>query len=382
MSNANTTNKIPVAILGATGAVGQRLVSLLFGHPWFEPVALCASERSMGKPYGQATHWVLADPMPQAAASMMIRSSAPFPEPRIVFSALDADVAFEIEEDWASSGVLVVSNARSHRMRDDVPLVVPELNADHLALVDRQPYPNGGAIVTNPNCSTIGLVLALKPLDRAFGLKAVNVVTLQAASGAGYPGVPFMDLIDNALPYIPGEEEKLETEPLKILGKLSPDGGRVDKASFGVSAVCHRVAVSDGHLEAVSVAFERPADKAAIIKAWLEYDSDTEGLQLPSAPPRPVLYCDAPDRPQPRYDRMAGNGMSATIGRLRPCSILGWKFELLSHNTIRGAAGGTILLAELCVAKGLARGLSAPTSQPASVEKEMVAILDPAMAIA
>jgi aspartate-semialdehyde dehydrogenase len=378
MNTANTVDKIPVAILGATGAVGQRLVSLLFGHPWFEPVAVCASERSAGKPYGQATHWVLAEPMPQAAATMMVRSSAPFPEPKIVFSALDADIAFEIEDDWAASGHLVVSNARSHRMRDDVPLVVPELNADHLRLVSRQPYPNGGAIVTNPNCSTIGLVLALKPLDKAFGLKSVNVVTLQAASGAGYPGVPFMDLIDNALPYIPGEEEKLETEPLKILGTITPDGGKVQKAGFAVSATCHRVAVSDGHLEAVSVAFDRPADKAAIMRAWLEYEPDTEGLKLPSAPQRPILYSDAPDRPQPRFDRMAGNGMSATIGRLRPCSILGWKFELLSHNTIRGAAGGTILLAELCVAKGLVRGVTAPS---ATVKAQIDAIIDPAMAV-
>ncbi|OHD27449.1 MAG: aspartate-semialdehyde dehydrogenase [Spirochaetes bacterium GWB1_59_5] len=355
--------KIPVAVLGATGAVGQRLVSILFDHPWFEPVALCASERSMGKPYGQCTRWILQDPMPVIASMMTVEGCKPFGGPAIVFSALDAEVAYTIEEDWARAGVLVVSNARSHRMRDDVPLVVPELNADHLRLVERQPYPEGGAIVTNPNCSTIGLVLALKALDDAFGLKAVNVVTLQAASGAGYPGVPFMDLIDNAVPYISGEEEKLETEPLKILGHLPLDGAplsrAVENASFGISAACHRVAVSDGHLEAVSVAFERPADQEAILRAWLESPADTDGLGLPSAPERPVIYVDAQDRPQPRFDRFAGNGMSATIGRLRPCPILGWKFELLSHNTVRGAAGGTVLLAELCVAKGLVRGYTA-----------------------
>lgn len=372
--------KIPVAILGATGAVGQRLVSILFDHPWFEPVALCASERSMGKPYGECTRWILQDPMPVIASMMTVQGCNPFKGPAIVFSALDADVAYTMEEDWAKSGVLVVSNARSHRMRDDVPLVVPELNADHLRLVERQPYPEGGGIVTNPNCSTIGLVLALKALDDAFGLKAVNVVTLQAASGAGYPGVPFMDLIDNAVPFISGEEEKLETEPLKILGHLPPHGApdgatagapdcdRVQNASFGISATCHRVAVSDGHLEAVSVAFERPADPDAILRAWLESPTDTDGLGLPSAPARPVVYVDAQDRPQPRFDRFAGNGMSATIGRLRPCPILGWKFEILSHNTVRGAAGGTVLLAELCVAKGLVRGYTAAMMAEAEPE--------------
>jgi len=353
MNDAHINDRIPIAILGATGAVGQRLVSLLFGHPWFEPVALCASGRSAGKPYGQATHWVLAEPMPDKAAAMMVRSSAPVPEARLVFSALDAEVAQDVEEAWAASGHLVVSNARSHRMRDDVPLVVPELNADHLLLVERQPYPNGGAIVTNPNCSTIGLALALKPLDRAFGLESVHVVTLQAASGAGYPGVPFLDLLDNAVPYIPGEEEKLESEPLKILGTMLSDGSAVDKAKFGISATCHRVAVSDGHLEAVSVTLKRPADHATIMRAWLDFRADTDDLDLPSAPEHPILYGDAPDRPQPRLDRMAGGGMSVTVGRLRPCPVMGWKFELLSHNTIRGAAGGTVLLAELCVARGL-----------------------------
>ncbi len=379
MNNNINADRIPVAILGATGAVGQRLVSLLFNHPWFDPIALCASERSAGKPYGQATRWILADPMPEAAAAMTVRSSAPFVEPKIVFSALEADIAFEIEEDWARNGHLVVSNARSHRMRDDVPLVIPELNADHLALVRRQPYPNGGAIVTNPNCSTIGLVLALAPLQRAFGLKSVNVVTMQAASGAGYPGVPFMDLIDNVVPYIPGEEEKLETEPLKILGTLSSDGTKVERASFGVSAACHRVAVSDGHMEAVSVSFEKTVDKASIMRAWMDFEADTDGLNLPSAPEKPVLYSDSPDRPQPRFDRNAGHGMSATIGRLRPCSILGWKFELLSHNTVRGAAGGTILLAELCVAKSLVPGVVAPT---AAVVKEIQSIIAPQMELA
>lgn len=357
MNAANDSGKIPVAILGATGAVGQRLVSILFGHPWFEPVALCASERSAGKPYGQAAKWILAEPMPEAAAAMTVKSTAPIPGPAIVFSALDADVAYDIEEDWARTGRLVASNARSHRMREDVPLLVPELNAEHLRLVERQRYPEGGAIVTNPNCSTIGLVTALEPLRRAFGLKAVNVVTMQAASGAGYPGVPFMDLIDNVIPYIGGEEDKLETEPLKILGSLSADGSCVEKAPFTVSAACHRVAVSDGHLEAVSVTLEAPADRDAILKAWNEFMPDTAGLGLPSSPDRLIAYCDAPDRPQPKFDRMAGDGMSSTIGRLRPCRNMGWKFELLSHNTIRGAAGGTVLLAELCVAKGLVRGI-------------------------
>lgn len=357
-------HKIPVAILGATGAVGQRLVSILFNHPWFEPVALCASGRSAGQAYGQRTRWMLAEPMPLAASLMCVHGCEPFDGPELVFSALDADVAADIEESWAQSGRLVISNTRCHRMRDNVPLVVPELNADHLRLVDLQPYPDGGGIVTNPNCSTIGLVLALKPLADAFGLRAVNVVTLQAASGAGYPGVPFLDLLDNAVPHIPGEEEKLETEPLKILGRLSGGACRVEPADFGVSATCHRVAVSDGHLEAVSVALKRPADRDDLIRAWMESSADTDGLGLPSAPGRPVIYLDGLDRPQPRLDRLAGSGMSATVGRLRPCPILGWKFELLSHNTIRGAAGGTVLLAELCAVKGLIRGDAARVLAP------------------
>lgn len=372
MNAAPESGKIPVAILGATGAVGQRLVSILFGHPWFEPVALCASERSAGKPYGQAAKWILTDPMPEAAASMVVRSTAPIPGPAIVFSALDADVAFDIEEDWAKYGCLVASNARSHRMREDVPLLVPELNAEHLRLVERQRYPNGGAIVTNPNCSTIGLVTALEPLRRAFGLKSVNVVTMQAASGAGYPGVPFMDLIDNVIPYIGGEEDKLETEPLKILGTLKDDASAIDRASFEVSAACHRVAVSDGHLEAVSVTLASQADRESILRAWTEFVPDTAGLGLPSAPDRLIVYADAPDRPQPRYDRMTGNGMSSTVGRLRPCKALGWKFELLSHNTIRGAAGGTVLVAELCVAKGLVKGVPARIASAARDKAEAV----------
>lgn len=369
--------KIPVAVLGATGSVGQRLVSILARHPWFELVLLGASGRSAGKPYSQAVNWILTDPLPPKAAAMVVSHCEP-PQAnpqgiRIAFSALDADVAADLEEAWAMAGVLVASNAKCHRMRADVPLIVPEINPDHLDLLHSQSYPAGGGIVTNPNCSTIGLVMALKALHDAFGIAAVHAVTLQAASGAGYPGVPFMDLIDNAIPYIGGEEAKLESEPLKILGRLVKGSGtgdnglpggetgsrttdascaRIEHASFPISATCHRVAVSDGHLEAVSIRLDNAATAEAIIDAWRSWSGGVAGLGLPTAPSQPVLYLEAINRPQPRLDRGAGNGMSAVVGRLRPCPILGWKFELLSHNTIRGAAGGTVLLAELCVAKG------------------------------
>ncbi|GAB1433732.1 aspartate-semialdehyde dehydrogenase [Spirochaetota bacterium] len=345
--------KIPVAILGASGTVGQRLVSILYKHPWFEPVALCASERSVGKPYAEAVKWKLQTPIPLAAANKTVQSCLPVQEAVLAFSALDADVAYDIEESWAKSGKLVVSNTKCHRMRSNIPLIIPELNASHLSLISKQVYPAGGAIVTNPNCSTIGLAMALKPLHDAFGIKAASVVTMQAASGAGYPGVSFMDLLDNVIPYIPGEEEKLESEPKKILGQLAEDGASIKFADFAMSAACHRVPVMNGHLEAVSVLLEKKANKEEIIEAWLAMDADTDGLKLPSSPRRPLAYDDKPERPQPRYDRMAGNGMTVSIGRLRPCAILGWKFELLSHNTLRGGAGGTVLLAELCVAKGL-----------------------------
>ena len=357
MERKRIVKKIPVAILGATGAVGQRLVSLLFSHPWFEPVALCASGRSEGRPYAEAARWLLPSPMPAAAAALTVRGCAPLPGIALAFSALDSSVAGGVEEAWAGDGALVVSNARNHRMRDDVPLVVPEINPSHLALARLQAWPRGGAIVTNPNCSTIGLALALKPLHDRFGVSSAQVVTLQAASGAGYPGVPSLDLLDNAVPFIEGEEEKLETEPLKLLGTLRDEGRpRVDFAGIRLGAACHRVAVSDGHLAAVSIKLARPAGHGEILSAWSGFSGESAGLGLPSAVESPVRYRDEEDRPQPRLDRDAGGGMAVSAGRLRPCPIMDWKFELLSHNTVRGAAGGTVLLAELCIASGMVPG--------------------------
>ncbi len=375
--------KIPVGVLGATGTVGQRLVSILSAHPWFELVFLGASERSRGRAYGEAVRWSLPEALPRSAASLPVGEvlppqaggpSASGEAPRLVFSALDAAVAMDAEEAWARAGVLVASNASAKRMRADVPLVVPELNPDHLALLASQGYPEGGGIVTNPNCSTIGLVLALKPLWDAFGIEACAVTTLQAASGAGYPGVPSLDLIDNAIPYIGGEEDKLEREPAKILGELVQDkreagssSPRVREAELAVSAACHRVAVRDGHLASVSVRLGKAAGAGDIMAAWQGFRGAVADLGLPASPERPLEYLDGPDRPQPVLDRMRGAGMTVSLGRLRPCAALGWKFELLSHNTLRGAAGGTVLLAELCAALGYVRGFKAiaPSAAPA-----------------
>jgi len=347
-------NKIPVAILGATGAVGQRLVSLLFKHPWFDPVLLCASERSAGKPYAEAAHWILSEPMPAKAAAMRVVGCTPNLAVRLAFSALDADIAVKAESEWARAGVLVASNTRCHRMDKDVPLVVPEVNGDHLSLLDVQEWPGAGGIVTNPNCSTIGLVMALKPLHSAFGLEAVHVVTMQAASGAGYPGVASLDLIDNIVPYISGEEDKLETEPLKILGSLVQDtaGKSISPAVFKVSASCYRVPVSDGHSMSVSVRLRNKASQEDVLAIWNNFRGLATDSKLPSMPEQPLVYIDQANRPQPRLDRDTGKGMAVVLGRLRPCSLFDWKFSLLSHNTLRGAAGGTILLAEQCVQRG------------------------------
>jgi aspartate-semialdehyde dehydrogenase len=343
-------NRIPVAVLGATGAVGQRLVSLLGSHPWSELAGLCASERSVGRPYLEAARWLLPEEPPAFAREAAVLPCEPDSRWPLVFSALDAEAASTIEEDFARAGALVVSNARSHRMRADVPLVVPEVNPGHLALARNQSY-GRGAILTNPNCSSIGLVLALAPLERAFGIETVRVTTLQAASGAGYPGVSSLDLIDNVIPFISGEEEKLETEPLKILGELRE--GRVEKAAFGISATATRVPVIDGHTLVVSLRLRAKPSRGEVLDAWSAWRGGIAELGLPSAPRNPLLYREEKDRPQPRLDRQGGAGMATTIGRLRACPLDDWKFVALSHNTIRGAAGGTILLAELAVAKGL-----------------------------
>jgi aspartate-semialdehyde dehydrogenase len=343
-------SRIPVAVLGATGMVGQRFIELLQGHPWFELVALCASEQRAGKPYGEVAKWRLAgSSMPAAVASMPVSASRPEAMPddlRIVFSALPAEAAYETEADFARVGKAV--------MEPDVPLLIPEVNADHAQAILEQRKRRGwpGCIVTNANCSATPLVMALKPLQQAFGVRKVLVTTLQAISGAGYPGLPSYDILDNVIPFIGGEEEKVETETRKMLGSWSEGSGFTD-APIIVSAHCNRVATREGHLERASVELAREADPQEIIAAWENYTSIAQELQLPSAPAQALLYRREVDRPQTLLDRDAGRGMTITIGRLQPCPILGYKFALLGHNTIRGAAGGSILNAELCVRKDL-----------------------------
>lgn len=346
--------RIPVAILGATGSVGQRFISLLEDHPWFEVAEVVASERSAGRTYREAVHWVQAKPLPESAAELVVRSTEAPPRSRLVFSALDASVAGAVETACATAGRVVVSNARNHRMDPDVPLLVPEVNPGHLALLDRQGF-GGGAIVTNPNCSTIGLTLALCPLHAAFGVGAVNVVSMQAVSGAGLPGVSSLEAVDNVIPHIGGEEEKLESEPLKIFGRL--EAGRVVPAPLKVSAQCNRVPVVDGHTLSVSVALGREVSEEEIVDAWVTFRGRPQELGLPSAPEHPLVHVGGTPGPQPRLHRDLGGGMSAAVGRLRPCALLGHRFVTVSHNTVRGAAGGAILCAELLVAEEVVEGL-------------------------
>ena len=344
----SSDKRVPVAILGATGAVGQRLVSLLDGHPWFRVAALAASDRSAGRRYREAARWFLPEPMPEWARDMEVVPCRPGPDARLAFSGLDASVAGPIEEEFARAGCAVVSNSSNHRMDPDVPLLIPEVNADHLELVEAQKrrWRGGGFIVTNPNCSTVGLALSVAPLHRAFGIERLVVSTLQAISGAGYPGVPSVDILDNIIPFIGGEEEKIESETLKILGPA----GR--PASFGVSSHCHRVQVMDGHTLAVSVETASRTTPAEATRAMREFRSSLTSLGLPGLPERPIEVRDEPDRPQPKLDRMAGRGMTVSVGRVRSCPVLGLKYVALVHNTIRGAAGAAILNAEVLKAKG------------------------------
>jgi aspartate-semialdehyde dehydrogenase len=345
--------RIPVGILGATGIVGQRIIQLLENHPWFEVAWLAASERSEGKPYGEAARWKLATPMPPRIAAVRVSEADPKEAPRLVFAALDATIAKELEPRFAAAGKVVITNSSALRMNDDVPLLIPEVNADHLALIDSQSWrKHGGFVVTNPNCSAIGLVMALSPL-RQFGIEKVMAVTMQAVSGAGYPGVASLDILGNVIPYIGSEEEKMERESKKLLG--TRNGAGIKMAGFAMSAQCNRVGVEDGHTESVSVAFEQKPTAEEIVHAWDDSatTSAIRGLNLPSAPSQPVIYDRGIDRPQPKLDVNRGSGMSATVGRLRPCGVLDWKFTVLSHNTIRGAAGAAILNAELLKAKGL-----------------------------
>jgi aspartate-semialdehyde dehydrogenase len=352
------TTKIPVGILGATGTVGQRFIQLLHEHPWFEVTWLAASDRSAGKLYPEAAKWNLATPIPAKIAAMKVSAAAPDDTtPKLVFAALDASAAQQIEPAFAEAGHAVVSNSSAFRMAEDVPLIIPEVNGDHVPLIKTQKWykQNGGFMVTNPNCSAIGLVLALAPLHRRFGIDKIFVATMQAISGAGYPGVPSMDILGNVIPYIAKEEDKMEAETRKLLGSLvesSLNGSRITDADLALSAHCNRVAVEDGHTESVSLKLRKPAQAEEIIEAWNEFRCLPQKLKLPTAPEQPVIYESAPDRPQPRLDRDRGRGMSAVVGRLRPCNIFDWKFTVLSHNTIRGAAGAALLNGELLKAQG------------------------------
>src|ERR1039457_6953440 len=344
--------KIPVGTLGATGVVGQRFIQLLEAHPWFEVTWLAASDRSAGQSYGDAVRWRLKTPIPERVLHMPVSNAAPEGAPRVIFAALDAGIARDLEPQFAAAGCAVVSNSSAFRMHENVPLVVPEVNAGHIALIEKQCWrkQSGGYIVTNPNCSAIGLVVALAPLHQKFGIESLFVTTMQAVSGAGYPGVASLDILGNVIPYIANEEEKMEEETQKLLGALN--GGHVDPAPFAMSAQCNRVPVEDGHTESVAVRLKKKAKPEELIAAWNDFRAEPQQLRLPSAPDQPVVYLTAPDRPQPRFDVDLGAGMTTAVGRLRPCGVLDWKFTVLSHNTIRGAAGAALLNAELLKAKG------------------------------
>ena len=347
-------SQIPVAVIGATGSVGQRFTSLLDNHPWFKVVALAASDRSIGQPYSQACRWVLNDPMPEYARKMVVVPATPEAvNAKIVFSALPADLAKDLEPQFAQAGFAVCSNASSYRREVDVPLLLPEVNAEHIQLVKVQRKNRGwsGCILTNPNCTSTGLTVALKALDDSFGVKKVFAVSLQALSGAGYPGVSSLDIIDNVIPNIGGEEDKVEWEPRKMLGKLIDS--KIELANIGFSAHTNRVAVIDGHTVCVSVEFTHPTDPETAAHAMSGYLAPASARELPSSPRPAIQVREEADRPQPRLDRLTGKGMTTVVGRIRRDPILHLKFVVLSHNTIRGAAGGSIYNAELLVNEGL-----------------------------
>lgn len=353
MSGINNGKKWKAGVLGATGIVGQRLVKMLAEHPWFELTEVAASERSSGKRYAEAMRWHQDGPIPAAAGNLTVKSLAPTLDCDFVFSALDSSIAGEAEEEFARAGYPVVSNSKNHRMDADVPLLIPEVNAAHLDAIAQQRRNRGylgGFIVTNPNCSTAGLALVLKPLADAFGLEKVFVVTLQALSGAGYPGVASLDIVGNVVPHIGGEEDKMETEPQKILGTW--EAGRFVDAAMGISAHCNRVHVMDGHLECVSLGLKKRAPLDAVRDVLRNFEVDVELASLPSAVRHPIVVVNEEDRPQPRRDVHAGDGMAAVVGRVRKCPMLDVKLTLLSHNLVRGAAGAALLNAELLAARG------------------------------
>ena len=346
------SGKIPVGVLGATGAVGQKFIKLLEGHPWFEVTEVAASERTSGKLYGDAVSWKQVTPIPEAVQSLEVKPCTPDLKCRIVFSGLDANVAGKIEEDFARAGYIVLSNSKNHRLDEDVPLVIPEVNPEHLGLIpiQRRNRKSTGYMVTNANCTTMFLAMALGPIHKAFKIEKVFMVSMQAVSGAGYPGVPSLDILGNVIPYIGGEEEKVEIETRKILGTFN--GRTIDLADFPVSAQCNRVAVEDGHTESVSIKLATKTTAAEIASLLRNFSGVPQQLRLPSAPEKPYLVMDAPDRPQPRFDVNRAMGMATCVGRIRPCSILDFKLTLMGHNTVRGAAGASILNAELLKAQG------------------------------
>jgi len=344
--------KIEVGILGATGTVGQRFLQLLEDHPWFEVKWLAASDRSAGKRYRDATAWQLEGAPPANVADLIVDEGVPGRGPKLVFSSMASSLAGEIERDFAAAGHVVVSNSSHFRMAEDVPLLIPEVNPGHLGLLPAQRRERGwsGAIVTNPNCAAVGLVMAIAPL-KPFGLMNAMVTTFQAVSGAGYPGVPSLDALGNVIPYIGGEEEKVESEPQKILGDLV--GDRVEPLPMEVSASCHRVPAIDGHMVAVSLEFERKPTREELIEALASFRGIPQERELPSAPRRPIHIMEAPDRPQTRKDAGLEKGMATPVGRIRECPVLHWKLVALSHNTLRGAAGAAVLNAELMQSEGL-----------------------------
>jgi aspartate-semialdehyde dehydrogenase len=346
------SRKFRVGILGATGTVGQRFVQLLEGHPQFEVTALAASDRSQGKPYAEACAWKLAGAMPEYVKALPVEAPRPPLDCDLVFSSLPGGMAREVEGTFAAAGYAVVSNSSAFRMDEGVPLLIPEVNHEHLRLLETQRgrFGGDGFIVTNPNCSAINIALPLAPLHARFGLEAVVVTTMQALSGAGYPGVASLDIADNVVPFIESEEEKIEEETRKILGEV--DGSKITHAPTRVSAQVHRVNVTDGHLAAVRVKLARAARLEEVREALSSFSSLPQELKLHSAPARPVVVRDERDRPQPRLDRDAGAGMSVTVGRLLPDSVFDFRFVCLSHNTIRGAAGAAVLNAELLAALG------------------------------
>jgi aspartate-semialdehyde dehydrogenase len=345
-------NRIPVGILGATGMVGQQFVKFLQNHPWFDIAWVGASDRSAGKPYREATSWRLDGAMPASVQHLEVQECKPVNAPRLMFSSMDASVATEIEREFAQSGHVIVSNSRNHRMEPDVPLLIPEINPDHLKIIPHQQRVRGwkGQIATNPNCSTMVLALALAPLKQ-FGITRVIATTMQAISGAGYPGVASMDINANVIPFVGGEEEKMQQETQKILGDFAGDSLRPLNAK--VSAHCNRVPVVDGHTVTVSVEFERKPSQDDMIRALVNFRSVPQERKLPSAPPQPVIYLEENDRPQPRRDVERERGMAVFVGRMRECPVLSYKFVAMGHNTVRGAAGAAVLNAELMYSEGL-----------------------------